>query len=148
MVADPETRRRFADMIRIEGMNGGFIRTQDERRLLQEGMARFHLTLDEANGTLLATANEHKIVLQRSADDGTREFLNMQANRNGQRRLSRADFDQAVEMYRTKTRGRVSTEEAKSRVKALTVEEGITAKRSGWLIRSKRWFNSIPEQMA
>ena len=148
MVSDPESRRRFADMVRIEGMNGGFIRAEDERRLLQDGMARFNLSLDEANGAMLATVNDQKLVLQRVADEGTREFLNVQASRSRQRRLSRQDFRQAVEMYRAKARQRVSEEEAKRRVKALMLEEGITAKRHGWLIRSRRWFNSIPEQIA
>lgn len=148
MVSDPEARRRFADMIRIEGMNGGFIRAEDERRLLQEGMTRFNLSLDEANGAMLATVNDQKLVLQRAADEGTREFLNVQANRNRQRRLSRADFRQAVEMYRAKARQRISEDEAKRRVKALMREEGISAKRHGWIIRSRRWFNSIPEQIA
>jgi len=135
-------------MIRIEGMNGGFIRAEDERRLLQEGMTRFNLSLDEANGAMLATVNDQKLVLQRAADEGTREFLNVQANRNRQRRLSRADFRQAVEMYRAKARQRISEDEAKRRVKALMREEGISAKRHGWIIRSRRWFNSIPEQIA
>lgn len=135
-------------MIRIEGMNGGFIRAEDERRLLQEGMTRFNLSLDEANGAMLATVNDQKMVLQRAADEGTREFLNVQANRNRQRCLSRADFRQAVEMYRAKARQRISEDEAKRRVKALMREEGISAKRHGWIIRSRRWFNSIPEQIA
>lgn len=135
-------------MIRIEGMNGGFIRAEDERRLLQEGMTRFNLSLDEANGAMLATVNDQKMVLQRAADEGTREFLNVQANRNRQRCLSRADFRQAVEMYRAKARQRISEDEAKRRVKSLMREEGISAKRHGWIIRSRRWFNSIPEQIA
>ncbi|MDF1791478.1 MAG: hypothetical protein P1U88_06175 [Thalassobaculaceae bacterium] len=135
-------------MVRIEGMNGGFIRAQDERRLLQDGMTRFNLSLDEASGAMLATVNDQKLVLQRVADEGTREFLNIQASRGRQRRLSRQDFRQAVEMYRAKTRQRITEDEAKRRVKALMLEEGITAKRHGWIIRSRRWFNSIPEQMA
>lgn len=135
-------------MVRIEGMNGGFIRAEDERRLLQDGMTRFNLSLDEANGAMLATVNDQKLVLQRVADEGTREFLNVQASRSRQRTLSRQDFRQAVEMYRAKSRQRVSEEEAKRRVKSLMLEEGITAKRHGWIIRSRRWFNSIPEQIA
>jgi dynactin complex subunit len=135
-------------MVRIEGMNGGFIRAEDERRLLQDGMTRFNLSLDEANGAMLATVNDQKLVLQRVADEGTREFLNVQASRSRQRTLSRHDFRQAVEMYRAKARQRVSEEEAKRRVKSLMLEEGITAKRHGWIIRSRRWFNSIPEQIA
>ena len=145
MTADPETRRRFADMVRIEGMNGGFIRVEDERCLLQDGMARFHLSLDEANGSMLATVNDQKLVLQRVADEATREILTMQANQNSGRRLSRREFEQAAEMYRAKARGKITPDEARRRVKALMVEEGIRPRRSGWIIRSRRWFNSVPD---
>jgi deoxyribodipyrimidine photolyase-like uncharacterized protein len=145
MTADPETRRRFADMVRIEGMNGGFIRVEDERRLLQDGMARFHLSLDEANGSMLATVNDQKLVLQRVADEATREILTMQANQNSGRRLSRREFEQAAEMYRAKARGKITPDEARRRVKALMVEEGIRPRRAGWVIRSRRWFNSVPD---
>lgn len=145
MTADPETRRRFADMVRIEGMNGGFIRVEDERRLLQDGMARFHLSLDEANGSMLATVNDQKLVLQRVADEATREILTMQASQNSGRRLSRREFEQAAEMYRAKARGKITPDEARRRVKALMVEEGIRPRRAGWVIRSRRWFNSVPD---
>ena len=145
MTADPETRRRFADMVRIEGMNGGFIRVDDERCLLQDGMARFHLSLDEANGSMLATVNDQKLVLQRVADEATREILTMQANQNSGRRLSRREFEQAAEMYRAKARGKITPDEARRRVKALMVEEGIRPRRAGWVIRSRRWFNSVPD---
>ena len=145
MTADPETRRRFADMVRIEGMNGGFIRVEDERCLLQDGMARFHLSLDEANGSMLATVNDQKLVLQRVADEATREILTMQANQNSGRRLSRREFEQAAEMYRAKARGKITPDEARRRVKALMVEEGIRPRRAGWVIRSRRWFNSVPD---
>ncbi|MCR9174684.1 MAG: hypothetical protein NXI19_01635 [Alphaproteobacteria bacterium] len=132
-------------MVRIEGMNGGFIRVEDERRLLQDGMARFHLSLDEANGSMLATVNDQKLVLQRVADDATREILTMQANQNSGRRLSRREFEQAAEMYRAKARGKITPDEARRRVKALMVEEGIRPRRAGWVIRSRRWFNSVPD---
>ena len=132
-------------MVRIEGMNGGFIRVEDERRLLQDGMARFHLSLDEANGSMLATVNDQKLVLQRVADDATREILNMQASQNSGRRLSRREFEQAAEMYRAKARGKITPDEARRRVKALMVEEGIRPRRAGWVIRSRRWFNSVPD---
>ena len=145
MTADPETLRRFADMVRIEGMNGGFIRVEDERCLLQDGMARFHLSLDEANGSMLATVNDQKLVLQRVADEATREILTMQANQNSGRRLSRREFEQAAEMYRAKARGKITPDEARLRVKALMVEEGIRPRRAGWVIRSRRWFNSVPD---
>jgi len=145
MASDPDNRRRFADMVRIEGMNGGFIRREDERRLLQDGMARFNLSLDEANGAMLATVNDQQLVLQRNMDDATREILNMQANRNRSRKLSRREFEEAAEMYRAKARGKITQDEARRRVKALMVEEGIRPRRSGWIIRTRRWFNAIPD---
>ena len=58
-------------------------------------------------------------------------------------KLTKADFNQAVEMYRAKTKGRVSSEEARMRVKAIMEENDVQPKRAGWVIRSRRWYNSI-----
>lgn len=136
-------RRRFADMVRIEAMNGGFIRTDDERRLLQDGMARCNLSLEEARGVLLSTVNDQGFALQRTTEAEIRDLLLVQSARSRGRRLSKADFVQAVEMYRAKTKGRVTTEEARQRVKSIMEENDIRPKRAGWVIRSRRWYNSI-----
>ena len=136
-------RRRFADMVRIEAMNGGFIRVDEERRLLQDGMARYNLSLEEARGVLLSTVNDHGFSLQRATESEIRDLIMVQSARSRVRRLSKADFDQAVEMYRAKTKGRVSSEEARIRVKAIMEENDVQPKRAGWVIRSRRWYNSI-----
>jgi len=136
-------RRRFADMVRIEAMNGGFIRADDERRLLQDGMARYNLSLEEARGVLLATVNDQGFSLQRSTESEIRDLLLVQSARNRGRALSKTEFDQAVDMYRAKTKGRVSMDEARLRVKAIMEENDVRPKRAGWVIRSRRWYNSI-----
>ena len=46
-------------------------------------------------------------------------------------------------MYRAKTKGRVTTDEARLRVKAIMEENNVQPKRAGWVIRSRRWYNSI-----
>lgn len=138
-----DSRRRFADAIRIEAMDGGFIRAEDERRLLQDGMSRYNLSLEEARGVLLSTVNDQGYTLQRTTEAEISELLTMQAAKGRRRRLSRAQFEQAAEMYRMKARGRVPMEEARQRVKVLMQEHDIEPKRAGWVIRSKRWYNSI-----
>ena len=57
--------------------------------------------------------------------------------------MSNAEFQQAVEMYRAKTKGRVTVDEARLRVKAIMEENNVQPKRAGWVIRSRRWYNSI-----
>ena len=136
-------RQRFADLVRIEAMDGGFLRVEDERRLLQEGVARHGLSLEEARGVVLSTANENGLALQRAADSEVSELIRLQASRARGNKLSRSDFEQAVRMYRAKTRSRVSDEEARRRVKSLMDEAGVKPKPSGWLIRSRRWYNAI-----
>lgn len=136
-------RRRFADMVRIEAMNGGFIRADEERRLLQDGMARYNLSLEEARGVLLSTVNDQGFALQRTTEAEIRDLIMVQSARNRGRRISKAEFEQAVEMYRAKTRGRVPVDEARLRVKAIMEENDVRPKRAGWVIRSRRWYNSI-----
>lgn len=136
-------RRRFADTVRIEAMNGGFIRADEERRLLQDGMARYNLSLEEARGVLLSTVNDQGFSLQRATEAEIRDLILVQSARNRGRRLSKAEFQQAVEMYRAKTKGRVTVDEARLRVKAIMDENNVQPKRAGWVIRSRRWYNSI-----
>lgn len=136
-------RRRFADMVRIEAMNGGFIRADDERRLLQEGMARYNLSLEEARGVLLSTVNDQGFALQRTTEAEIRDLILVQSARNRGKRLSKSEFEQAVEMYRAKAKGRVPMDEARARVKAIMEENDVRPKRAGWVIRSRRWYNSI-----
>jgi len=136
-------RQRFADLVRIEALDNGFLRVEDERRLLQEGVARHGLSLDEARGVVLSTATENGLALQRTADAEVSELVRLQASRSRTNRLSRADFEQAVRMYRAKTRSRVTEEEARRRVKSIMDETGIQPKASGWIIRSRRWYNTI-----
>lgn len=136
-------RQRFADVVRIEGMNGGFIRREDERRLLHEGVSRYGLTLDDARSVILSTCSDSNVALQKEADDEVAELINLQASRSRQRRLSRRDFEQAARMYRAKARSRISDEEARRRVKAVMEETGVQPKASGWLIPSRRWYNAI-----
>lgn len=139
----PGNRQRFADLVRIEAMDGGFLRIEDERRLLQEGVARHGLSLEEARGVVLSTANENGLSLQRTADSEVSELIRLQASRSRGNKLSRSDFDQAVRMYRAKTRSRLSEDEARRRVKSIMDEAGVKPKASGWLIRSRRWYNAI-----
>lgn len=136
-------RRRFADTVRIEAMNGGFIRADEERRLLQDGMARYNLSLEEARGVLLSTVNDQGFSLQRATEAEIRDLLLVQSARNRGRRVSKAEFQQAVDMYRAKTKGRVTMDEARLRVKAIMEENNVQPKRAGWVIRSRRWYNSI-----
>ena len=128
-------RRRFADTVRIEAMNGGFIRADEERRLLQDGMARYNLSLEEARGVLLSTVNDQGFSLQRATEAEIRDLILVQSARNRGRRLSKAEFQQAVEMYRAKTKGRVTVDEARLRVKAIMEENNVQPKRAGWVIR-------------
>lgn len=136
-------RQRFADTVRIEAMDGGFIRAEHERRLLQDGMARFGLSLEEARGVLLTTVNDQGYVLQRAAEAEIAELVRLQATTGRQRKLSQGNFEQAAAMYRAKTKGRLPLQEARLRVKAIMEEEEIGPQRSGWFIRSKRWYNAI-----
>ncbi|MBT5265613.1 MAG: hypothetical protein HOL85_12330 [Rhodospirillaceae bacterium] len=140
-----EARRRYIDFIRIQAMDTSFIRREEEKRLMQEGMVRFNLGLEEARGLLLATANEQGYVLQRGAEEEMGQMMAMQAQRTRGRKMSRTEFSQMMEMYRAKSKGAMTDVEMQSRLKALMQKNEIRPKRAGWIIRTKRWYNSIPE---
>ena len=136
-------KTRFVDFVKIEAMDNRFIGRDDEKRLLQEGMTRFGLSLDEARGAMLSTAGESGIVLQRGTEDEIREILSVSAAKSNRNAVTKAQFDQAVDVYRAKVRGRMTDDEIRKRVKTIMQQNDMTARRSGWILPSRRWFNAI-----
>lgn len=138
-----DARRRFVDFVRVQAMDDTFISREEEKRILQEGMMRFNLSLEEARGTMLSTASEGRIVMQREAEEQIADYLEMLASQRPQRQISETEFNQAVEMYRVRTRNRVPEPEIRRRVKAVMDSRGMKPRRSGWIIRSRKWYKSI-----
>ena len=137
-----QRRERFAEFVKIQAMENRVILREDEKAILRDGTTRFELPLDEARGVMLVTAEQNGYALQSEVEAELAELITMFSGlKNG--RISKAQFDQVVEMYRVKTRSGVPQPEMRVRVKAMMEQQNIQPKRTGWILRSRKWYDRI-----
>jgi hypothetical protein len=137
-----QRRERFAQFVKIQAMENRVILREDEKAILRDGTTRFELPLDEARGVMLVTAQQNEYALQSEVEAQISELIVMFSGRkNG--RVSKQQFEQAVEMYRVKSHSGIPQAEMQVRVKALMEQKDIKPKRSGWILRSRKWYNRI-----
>ncbi len=140
-VTDTPLRRHFAELVKLQLQGRRFLDRDQERKLLEEGLTRYGLTLDQATGLVRGAAQQEEIALEGELGASARELLKTLADRRG--RLAREDFARAVAFYRARAGGGVTEAEAQKRVKRLMDELALHPKPSGRLIRSRRWYRAI-----
>jgi hypothetical protein len=140
--ARAQRRERFAEFVKIQAMENRVILREDEKAILRDGTTRFELPLDEARGVMLVTAEQNGYALQSEVEAELAELIVMFSGRkNG--KISKAQFEQVVEMYRVKSHSGVPQPEMKARIKAMMEQKEIQPKRSGWILRSRKWYDRI-----
>jgi hypothetical protein len=131
---------RFEELARLHMQNRRFLDAEAELRLLEEGVARHGLTLNEALGVLRGVAGDAGVASQAELDRSAVALLRTVADR--QNRVSRRDFDRVASFYRQAARSGISPEDARERVKELMEENDLRPRRAG-LLRSRRWYRMI-----
>lgn len=121
---------------------GGYVSRAQERALLRVGTSGYGLDYDGARGALFDAAAADSLVLESAVEDTVGDYLASQADRSG--RVAKGTFGSAVELYRSRSRGRVGPDQAAGRVKDLMLRRGLAPRPSGLLFRNRRWFNRIP----
>lgn len=132
---------QFAELVKLHMQGRRFLDHEREMKLLEEGVARYNLTLAEAQAAVRGAAQEAGVASQGELDASTMQLLKTLADRQG--RVSRADFDKTAAFYRGRAGAAMTEEEARKRVKRLMQENDVQAKRSGLLLRTRRWFRAI-----
>lgn len=140
--ARSQRRERFAEFVKIQAMENRVIRREDEKAILREGTTRFELPLDEARGVMLVTVEQNEYALQSEVEAELAGLITMFSGRkNG--KISKAQFDQAVEMYRVKSHSGLPQAEMQARIKTMMEQKNIPPKRNGWILRSRKWYDRI-----
>lgn len=132
--------RRFGDLVKLSGLGDRFIDRAQERRLLEEGVTRFDLTLDEARGVLRSVAEDQKYVFESDAGRRIEQVMSRQAGKKG--RISRRQFRQTVQMLRDFSDNTISEVEARRQLKLIMLDNGWQPRRAG-LFRTRRWFRQV-----
>jgi hypothetical protein len=138
---DGTPRGRFAELVRLHTQGRRFLDHEQERRLLEEGVTRYNLSLDEAAGTLRAEAEGGATALERELSVSVGQLLRTLADRGN--RVRREDFNKVVAFYRARAGQGIAVPDAERRVKRLMEEADLTPARSGRLLRTRRWYRAI-----
>ncbi len=133
-------RRRFADLVKLNGLGRRYIDRQQERHLLEEGVTRFGLTLDEARGVLRSVAEDNNYVFESEAGRRIQQLMNRNAGKGG--RISRTQFRRTVELLRDFSDNTINEAEARRQLKRIMIDNGWRPRRAG-LLRSRRWYKQI-----
>jgi len=104
---------------------------------------RYNLTADEANGVLRAATDDAEVVTEAELLSSTVQLLKAMADRRS--RVTREDFDKAADFYRSRTGTTVTPVEARKRVKRVMEEHSLEPRRSGRLLKTRRWYRQIGE---
>jgi hypothetical protein len=139
--ADPHSRARFGELVKLNMQGRRFLDQEQERRLLEDGVTRHGMSVDEASSTVRVAAEENQVTLERELARSVRELLRTLADRHD--RISREDFKKVVAFY--KARAGISEAEAERRVKRKMEELDLTAKPSGRVLRTRRWYRQIAD---
>lgn len=140
-MADTEDpRRRFTDIVKLNGLTSKFIDRETERRVLEDGVTRFGLTLDEARGMMRSVAEDNDYTFESETGRRIRQMLDRHAGKKG--KISKKQFDQTAEILRDFSNGAIGEAEARRHVKRIMIENGWKPRRAG-LLPTQRWYKSV-----
>ncbi len=132
--------RRFADLVKLNGLGSRFIDRTQERHLLEEGVTKFGLTLDEARGVLRSVAEDNGYVFESEAGRRIQQVLGRHAGKNGM--ISRRQFRRTADVLRDFSDNAIGEAEARRQIKRIMIENGWRPRRAG-LLRTRRWYRQV-----
>jgi hypothetical protein len=144
MMARDTSRRPsgcFEDLVKLHMQGRRFLDRDQETRLLEEGVTRYDLTLDQATGMLRAAAEQDEVATERELSRSAGQLLRTLAD--NRQRVARDDFRKAVAFYRARAGAGLTHAEAERRVKQLMEQADLTPRRAGRLVPTRRWYRAI-----
>lgn len=139
MAVAEDVKKRFAEYVKVQALGGRFIDRATERRILEDGVMRFEISLDEGRQIMLGVAADQGLCFESEADTRIRDILDGFAE---DRRIDKREFSDTVVFYRKFCDGAVSEEDARKRVKKIMIAEGLKPK-GFTLLGGKRWYNKV-----
>ena len=142
-VAD-DVKRRFAEYVKVQALGGRFIDRTTERKILEDGVMRFEISLDEGRQIMLGVAADEGYSFESEADQRIKDILDGFAE---DRKIDKREFGDAVMFYRKFCNNGISEVEARKRIKKMMIEEGLKPK-GFTLLGGKRWYNKVEVDQA
>ncbi|WP_431285184.1 hypothetical protein ACQW02_10465 [Humitalea sp. 24SJ18S-53] len=141
MARETPTRGQFEELVKLHMQGRRFLDRDQETRLLEEGVTRYALTLDQAAGAVRVAAEQDEVATERELSRSAAQLLRTLADSRS--RVTREDFRKAAAFYRARAGAGLSQIEAERRVKRLMEQSDLTPRRAGRLVPTRRWYRAI-----
>ncbi len=139
MAVSEDVRKRFAEYVKVQALDSRFIDRTTERKILEDGVMRFEIGLDDGRQIMLGVASDCGYVFESEAEKRIRDILEGYAEDG---RIDRREFTDAAAFFRRFCANGVSEDDARKRVKKLMIANGWKPKRRG-LLGGKRWYTRV-----
>lgn len=140
MAVSDDVKKRFAEYVKIQALGDRFIDRATERKILEDGVMRFDIGLDEGRQIMLGVASDAGYGFESEADERIRDILDGFAK---DRRINKREFTDATTFYRKFCNNGVNEEEARKRVKRAMIRDGLRPRGRLLVPFSKRWYSRI-----
>jgi hypothetical protein len=132
--------QRFADLVKLSGLDRKFIDKAQERRMLEEAITRLNLPLSEARGLMHSVAEDNGYTFESDTGKRIKQVLSRHAGRKG--KVSRRNFNNTATVLRDISEDHISEPEARRQIKRIMIENGWQPRRTApfW---TRRWFRQI-----
>ncbi|MDY6991801.1 MAG: hypothetical protein SVR94_04230 [Pseudomonadota bacterium] len=131
-------KKQFVEFIKLQGFDDQYIDRQEEKKILNVGVKN-GLSVEASLALITEIAQEQNLVLERDAEERVKTALEQAATNDGQ--VDKKEFEQAIELFRTATKGKLLDAELKKRAKQIMLDNGWKAKEGG--LFGTKWFSAI-----
>jgi hypothetical protein len=132
---------RLRQLVRLRGQRGRVLTAADEDRLLEEAVTRLGVSLERAQGILLAETSHRQIALETGLEETASQLIEAIAGKR--KKLSYENFEAIAHFYATQRK--ISIDSSRQMIKRLMEEEDISPAGTG-LLMSTRWYRRIREK--
>jgi hypothetical protein len=138
MAVTEDVKKQFVNYIMLQVFDDQYIDRKEEKKILEEGVGK-GLGVDEGLAIIRQVASEKGLALERDAEERAKEMLARFSGNDG--KVDKKEFEDALAIYQSASKGKVSEPELKRRLKKMMEENGWKAKEGG--LFGTKWYSAI-----
>jgi hypothetical protein len=133
-----DPKKQFIDYIMLQVFDDQYIDRKEEKKILEEGVKK-GIGVEEGLAVMRQLAADKGWVLERDVEDKVKELLAQFATNDG--RVDKKEFENALGLFKSSTKGKISEPELKKRLKKMMEENSWKAKEGG--LFGSKWYSEI-----
>lgn len=138
-MAVPETiKNQFIEFIKLQAFDDQYISRQEEKRILEVGVKN-GIGVEESLALVRQVAADKGLVVERDAEEQAQDALKSAASNDG--KVDKKEFENVVNLFKTATKGKLTDQEIKQRLKKMMEDNAWQAKEGG--LFGSKWYSEI-----